>query len=105
MKPVIERLRSEFLEMPGLRLTAKQVERLCGVEQTICQAVLNALVEVEFLRLNSDGTYARLVDGGIARPHHAKAEHRAAPTERGEHRTRTGTAHDVDGNRRKPAER
>ncbi len=49
--------------MPGLRLTVEQVERLCGVDKTMCRAVLDALVDIKFLRVNADGTYARLTDG------------------------------------------
>jgi hypothetical protein len=41
----VSRLRAEFLEMPGLRLTAEQVQRLCGLERTVCQIVLEALVD------------------------------------------------------------
>jgi hypothetical protein len=59
----IERLRSEFLEMPGLRLTKKQVQRLCGIDEASCTAALNALVDLKFLRVNADGSYARTVDG------------------------------------------
>ena len=66
MHRTLERVRGEFLEMPGLRLTAAQVARLCGVEQTICQGVLDALVDVKFLRVSSDGTYSRLTDGSQA---------------------------------------
>jgi hypothetical protein len=54
-----ERLRSEFIEMPGMRLTVGQVQRLCGVERLICTAVLDALVDENFLRRHADGTYAR----------------------------------------------
>ena len=61
----IERIRAEFLRIPGLRLTAAQVERLCGVEQTICTAVLDALVDAKFLRVEADGTYARVAESGI----------------------------------------
>jgi hypothetical protein len=68
MKATIERLRAEFLEMPGLRLTVVQVQRLCGVDETLCQSVLDALVDLNFLRANADGTYARLSDGEAARP-------------------------------------
>jgi hypothetical protein len=68
MKRILERIRAEFLEMPGLRLNAAQVQRLCGVEPTICQTVLDVMVEVKFLRMNSDGTYARLADGDASRP-------------------------------------
>jgi hypothetical protein len=66
MQLILERLRAEFLEMPGLRLTAQQVHRLCGVEQAMCRAVLEALVEEKFLCAKNDGTYARLSDGGDA---------------------------------------
>jgi hypothetical protein len=63
MQREMERIRGEFLEMPGLRLTSAQAARLCGVEPTICQAVLDALLEMKFLRLSADGTYTRLTDG------------------------------------------
>jgi hypothetical protein len=42
---VFNRIRAEFLEMPGLRLTSEQVQRLCGIERTICQLVLDMLVD------------------------------------------------------------
>jgi hypothetical protein len=63
MHHTIARLRAEFQEMLGLRLTAVQVQRLCGVDETMCQGVLDALVDVKFLRVNQDGTYARISDG------------------------------------------
>jgi len=63
MNRTIDRLRGEFLEMPGLRLTADQVQRLCGVERAMCRAALKALVGSDFLRENTDGTYARMSDG------------------------------------------
>jgi len=69
MKRTIERLRAEFLEMPGLRLTVQQVQRLCGVDETLCQDVLDALVALKFLRRNADGSYARLGDGHTRRVH------------------------------------
>ena len=37
---VLERLRAEYLEMPGLRLKVEQVQRLCGIERMMCKAVL-----------------------------------------------------------------
>ena len=64
---IIDRLRGEFLEMPGLRLTQGQVQQLCGVDAHLCQAVLDALIGVRFLRRNADNTYARTADGGIPR--------------------------------------
>jgi hypothetical protein len=82
MHRTIERVRGEYLEMPGLRLTATQVARLCGLERTICQAVLDALVEAKFLRVSTDGTYTRLIDGSISAPRSAKVEHPQAPSGR-----------------------
>ena len=60
--PVLKRIRSEYLEMPGLRLTLQQAQRFCGVEPALCQAVLDALVEAKFLHRAADGTYARSID-------------------------------------------
>jgi hypothetical protein len=63
MEEVIHRLRAEYLEMPGLRLKPAQVQRLCGVEGTVCQLVLDSLIGTKFLSVNSDGVYRRLTDG------------------------------------------
>jgi hypothetical protein len=79
IEDVLNRLRAEFLEMPGLRLKSEQVQRLCGVEQTICQLVLDSLVNAKFLCVKSDGAYARLTDGEISRPRAAKADLKPAP--------------------------
>jgi len=57
---VLERLRAEYLEMPGLKLRIEQVQRLCGIDETTCKLVLDALVKASILCLKSDGTYARL---------------------------------------------
>jgi len=69
----VERLRSEFLEMPGLRLTAAQVHRFCGVEAAACATALDALVQERFLTVKADGRYARIADGA-PRPRPAKAD-------------------------------
>ena len=59
----LERLRAEYLEMPGMRLKLEQVQRLCGIERSICQGALDLLVKANFLCVKSDGRYARLADG------------------------------------------
>jgi hypothetical protein len=60
--------------MPGLRLTAGQVQRLCGIERMMCQSALDELVDGKFLSVKPDGTYARSSDGEmIPRPRAAKA--------------------------------
>jgi len=53
------RIRAEFMEMPGMRLTPQQVERLSGVANSICKVVLNDLVRAGFLSLGGRGMYAR----------------------------------------------
>ena len=62
MDPTLERLRAEFLEMPGLRLRLEQVQRLCGVERAVCKHVLDTLVDGEFLCVKPDGAYARRME-------------------------------------------
>jgi hypothetical protein len=70
-----DRIRAEYLEMPGMRLKLAQVQRLCGVERLLCQAVLARLVDEGFLCVKPDGHYARLTDGpNVPRPQPAKAE-------------------------------
>lgn len=71
---VTERVRAEYLEMPGLRLTVEQVQRLCGIERTICELVLDSLVKTSFLCVKADGHYARVTEGGVGRPLPAKAQ-------------------------------
>jgi hypothetical protein len=73
---VLNRLRAEYLEMPGLRLKPEQVQRLCGVERAMCQLALDSLLESKFLCVKSDGHYARLTDGTVQRPHPAKTDFR-----------------------------
>ena len=52
-------VRGEFLQVPGLRLTRAQIQRLWGLDDAVCRAVLGALVEERFLSLTADGHYAR----------------------------------------------
>ena len=67
-RALIDRLRAEFLEMPGLRLTPDQVQRLCGIDRMVCQTVLDTLVDMKFLCVSRDGTYTRLTEGAEPRP-------------------------------------
>ena len=62
MQHTVERLRAEFLEMPGLRLTLDQIHRFCGLDPGTCSAAINTLVEERFLCAKPDGTYTRLTD-------------------------------------------
>ena len=53
------RIRGEFLEMPGLRLTSEQAARLWHVDVATCTAVLSRLVENRFLTRTRSGAYVR----------------------------------------------
>ncbi len=70
---LLTRIRAEYLEMPGLRLTLGQAQRLCGVERALCTRVLDALVAERFLCVKANGMYARLTDGDVSRPRPAQA--------------------------------
>ena len=56
---IVNRVRNEFVEVPGLRLTMAQAMRLWGLEQDECQQVISALVAASFLRLNARGQILR----------------------------------------------
>ncbi len=59
IQDVVQRIRGEFLEMPGLRLTAEQARRLWRLDETACDAVLGALVDARFLARTRDGAFVR----------------------------------------------
>ena len=59
IQEVVRRIRGEFLEMPGLRLTPEQARRLWRLDETACQAILGALVDARFLSKTRDGAFVR----------------------------------------------
>jgi hypothetical protein len=69
-----ERIRADYLEMPGMRLTPQQVQRLSGLDHTLCRLILDDLVRANFLRMGMDGNYARCADGEPSRLRMEKAE-------------------------------
>ncbi len=74
---LLERIRAEFLEMPGLLLTHSQAQRLWGLERETCADVLETLVADRFLRLRGD-VYSRLTEGD-PRPHAHVHAHASPP--------------------------
>jgi hypothetical protein len=62
LQDVVRRVRGEFLEMPGLRLTTQQARRLWRLDEQSCEAVLGALVKARFLVRTRDGAFV-LHDG------------------------------------------
>jgi hypothetical protein len=54
---LLSRVRSEFLEMPCLRLTAAQSQRLFGLRDDVCRRVLAGLIGEGILWQGPDGRY------------------------------------------------
>jgi len=46
---MLRRIRSEYLEMPGLCLTLKQAQRLWGLNEATCREAMQLLVDTKFL--------------------------------------------------------
>ena len=57
------RIQREYWEMPGLRLTFQQFQRLLGLGEDACTSVLDRLIDSKFLRRDDDSRYARLIGG------------------------------------------
>ena len=58
----LNRIRSEYREMPGMRLSLEQVARLCGIGHDLCRASLDTLVREGFLSVTRGGMYVRRDD-------------------------------------------
>jgi hypothetical protein len=56
---VLRRVQGEYIEMPGLRLTPAQAQRLWGLDRAACDALLGALVDAKFLFRTRDGAFVR----------------------------------------------
>ena len=54
---LLQRIRGEYSEMPGLRLTAAQAQRLWGLDSETSQAALAALVAGAFLARTQEGMF------------------------------------------------
>ena len=54
---LLARIRSEYIEMPGLRLTLLQARRLWAIDALTCASALNALESAGFLARTRDGAY------------------------------------------------
>ena len=59
LEPIVHRIREEFREMPGLRLTPAQATRLWGLEEKTCAAVIDSLISSDYLRWTQAGAVTR----------------------------------------------
>ena len=55
----LDRVRGEYLEMPGLSLTSAQARRLWGLDDDACGLLLDVLLRSGFLRRTPQGGYVR----------------------------------------------
>jgi hypothetical protein len=60
---LLRRIKAEYIEMPGLRLTVAQAGRLWGLDAPACRDLLERLSTERFLHRRPDGTYSRVTDG------------------------------------------
>jgi len=56
---LVRRVQSEYLEMPGLRLTFDQACRLWALDSQTCGRVLHDLVAAGFVAVSERGIYVR----------------------------------------------
>lgn len=59
VRTLVDRVRGEFNEMPGLQLTVPQAARLLGIEPNACRDVIDTLVASSFLRWTPAGMISR----------------------------------------------
>ena len=58
MTPLAVRVRGEYREMPGLRLTVHQAARLFSVAHDVADAVLQELLRASVLARSQDGAFS-----------------------------------------------
>ena len=62
---LLRRIQGEYLEMPGLRLTRGQAQRLWALDRATCATILDTLVRRQFLVCGADDRYRRATDGAV----------------------------------------
>lgn len=60
---ILHRVRGEFREMPGMRLTLEQAMRLWSLNRETCALVFDELMASHFLQRDVNGRY-KLAHGG-----------------------------------------
>jgi hypothetical protein len=56
---LLQRVREQYREMPGLKLTTPQATRLFGVAPSVCATMLGALVREHFLSRTGADVFVR----------------------------------------------
>ena len=60
IEDAVELMKMEYAEMPGLRLTFCQAQRLWNLSDDLCAQALGTLTACGFLARTSDGAYVRV---------------------------------------------
>ena len=60
---LLRRVRGEYREMPGMRLTIEQAMRLWNTDRLTCAKVFNSLVASHFLEIDGFGRF-KVAHGG-----------------------------------------
>lgn len=56
---ILRRVKAEFIEMPGLRLTRRQAAKLWALDDETCEALLAALIDARFLTRGTGASFVR----------------------------------------------
>jgi hypothetical protein len=56
---LLRRVRGEYREMPGMRLTIEQAMRLWDLDRQTCSDLFASLVAAHFLEVGCDGRYRK----------------------------------------------
>jgi hypothetical protein len=59
LNSLVDRIRAEYIEQPGLRLTEAQACRLWRLDEPTTRVALRELTGASFLQRSEDGRYAR----------------------------------------------
>ena len=59
VRDALLRIRTEYVEMPDLKLTGRQVQRLWNLPHDVSEAALGLLLSEGFLRQAANGAYVR----------------------------------------------
>jgi len=62
LETLLQRVREQYRETPGLKLTKLQATQLFGVAPSVSAAMLRALVMENFLSRAGDGVFVRSID-------------------------------------------
>jgi hypothetical protein len=57
------RVRGEYREMPGMRLTIEQAMRMWSLDRTTCSELFSSLVAAHFLERDRNGRYTKAHGG------------------------------------------